>query len=67
MDLITVDVSAVPPSAAQPGDFVDVIGPHGDADALAQAAGTIGYELLARLGSRIHRVYRHRVHQAAAL
>jgi alanine racemase len=67
MDLITVDVSAVPPAAAQPGDFVDVIGPHGDADAFAEAAGTIGYELLARLGARIQRVYRHRVHQAAAL
>jgi alanine racemase len=67
MDLITVDVSAVLPSALQPGDFVDVIGPQGDADALAQAAGTIGYELLARLGSRIPRVYRHRVHQAASL
>ncbi len=58
MDLITVDVSALPPDTLRPGDFVDVLGPHSDADALARASGTIGYEILTRLGSRLHRVYK---------
>jgi len=58
MDLITVDVSAVPPDALRPGDFVDVLGPYSDADRLAQASGTIGYEILTRLGQRLHRVYK---------
>ena len=58
MDLITVDVSALPPDALRPGDFVDVLGPGNDADALARAGGTIGYEILTRLGQRLHRVYK---------
>ena len=58
MDLITVDVSALPPDALRPGDFVDVLGPSTDADALARAGGTIGYEVLTRLGQRLHRVYK---------
>ena len=58
MDLITVDVSAVPPDCARPGGFVDVLGPHYGADALARDSGTIGYELLTRFGARLHRVYK---------
>jgi alanine racemase len=58
MDLITVDVSALPPDALRPGDFVDVLGPSTDADALARAGGTTGYEVLTRLGQRLHRVYK---------
>ncbi len=58
MDLITVDISAVPPQSIRPGDFVDVLGPRYDADALARDSGTIGYEVLTRLGARLHRVYK---------
>ena len=37
---------------------VTLIGGEIDVDALATAAGTIGYEVLTNLGSRYHRVYR---------
>jgi alanine racemase len=57
MDLITLDVSALPPSAAQPGGFVDLIGPHNPVDRIAEEAGTIGYEILTSLGRRYHRIY----------
>ncbi|HVJ55751.1 MAG TPA: alanine racemase [Aliidongia sp.] len=57
MDLITVDVSAVPPHQAQPGGFVDILGPHYGADDLARDSGTVGYELLTRLSRRLPRRY----------
>lgn len=55
MDLITIDISKAPD--AKPGDMVDLIGPHNDLDTVAAAAGTIGYELLTRLGRRYRRRY----------
>jgi alanine racemase len=55
MDLITVDVTRVP--EARPGDMVDLIGPYHDVDALAEEAGTIGYEILTSLGRRYRRHY----------
>ena len=55
MDLITVDVTRVP--EARLGDMVDLIGPHHDIDALAEEAGTIGYEILTSLGRRYRRHY----------
>lgn len=58
MDLLTVDVSDMPAAAAQPGGFVELIGDHFSVDDLADVAGTIGYEVLTRLGQRHHRVYR---------
>ncbi len=58
MDLLTIDVSDLPTAAAQPGGFVELIGDHFSADDLADVAGTIGYEVLTRLGHRHHRVYR---------
>ena len=57
MDLITLDVSAVPSEAACPGAFVELIGRHVAVDDLADWAGTIGYEVLTGLGSRLHRIY----------
>src|SRR5690606_27102795 len=56
MDSIVVDVT----DCAQPlaeGDLVDLISPEQDVDAVARAAGTIGYEILTRLGRRFHRRY----------
>ena len=47
----------VPAGLAQRGAFVDLIGPGASLDDLAASAGTIGYELLVRLGRRAHRVY----------
>lgn len=58
MDLLTIDVSAIPLKAAQPGSFAELIGDHFSADDLADVAGTIGYEVLTRLGQRHHRIYR---------
>ncbi len=56
MDLITVDVTDVGLGLAR-GDFVDLIGPNLTIEAMGAAAGTIGYEVLTRLGRRFHRVY----------
>jgi alanine racemase len=58
MDLITVDVSAVPGHLAQRGAWVEVLGSRTTIDDLTDRAGTIGYELLTRLGKRVHRIYR---------
>ena len=57
MDLITLDVTSVPPESARPGVLVDLIDPETGLDTLAGEAGTIGYELLTALGRRYHRAY----------
>jgi alanine racemase len=58
MDLISVDVTDVPDGRARRGDFATLIGPALGIDELAASFGTIGYELLTRLGHRFHRVYK---------
>jgi alanine racemase len=58
MDLLTLDVTDADPVLARPGAFVDLIDEQQDVDAVAAAAGTIGYEVLTALGRRYHRVYR---------
>ena len=57
MDSIVVDVTGLPPGSAKPGDWAVLIGEGMDADALADAAGTIGYEILTSLGARHERSY----------
>lgn len=57
MDLITLDVTALPGDSALPGTMVDLLDPETGADAVAEAAGTIGYEILTALGQRYHRRY----------
>jgi alanine racemase len=57
MDLAVFDVSAVDPSAARPGGFIELLGDEYGVDAAAADAGTIGYEILTALGRRYHRVY----------
>ncbi len=57
MDFITVDVTDVPPALTRRGAWVEVMGPRITVDDLTDKAGTIGYELLTRLGQRVHRVY----------
>ncbi|MGE0736490.1 MAG: alanine racemase [Alphaproteobacteria bacterium] len=57
MDLVTIDVTDVPEDLAQPGTYVDVLGEHNPIDEAAARAGTIGYELLTRLGKRFARRY----------
>jgi len=51
MDLLTVDVTAL----ADVPETLDLIGPHQPVDAVADAAGTIGYEILTALGGRYAR------------
>ncbi|MEX3015817.1 alanine racemase [Gymnodinialimonas hymeniacidonis] len=51
MDLLTIDVT----DCAEPPEALDILGPHQSVDQLAEAAGTIGYEILTALGSRYAR------------
>jgi alanine racemase len=58
MDLITLDVSAIPPARCPVGTQATLLGEGIDIDDLADAAGTISYEILTHLGQRYHRVYK---------
>jgi alanine racemase len=59
MDMLMADVTGLDVS---PGDDVVIIGPQGDdridVREMATQIGTIPYEILCRIGSRIERVYR---------
>lgn len=55
MDLITLDVTAVP--NIRVGDTAELMGERLPVDDVAAAAGTIGYEVLTRLGARFDRRY----------
>ncbi|MBF0270235.1 MAG: alanine racemase [Alphaproteobacteria bacterium] len=55
MDLITFDVTGVPQGAVHPGAFVTLLGEGASVDEAADAAGTIGYEILTNLGPRYFR------------
>jgi alanine racemase len=57
MDLISLDISGLAEGAVRPGVAVELIGGPDGVDRLAAAAGTIGYEILTRLGSRFARRY----------
>ncbi|MFS2028344.1 alanine racemase [Massilia sp. CT11-137] len=57
MDSITLDVTGIPDARLQPGMTVELLGPHQHVDVVAAEAGTIGYELLTRLGARFERRY----------
>jgi alanine racemase len=58
MDLMTVDISDLPDRAVHRGGVATLIGGELSIDDVAAAAGTIGYEVLTRLGARCHVVYR---------
>jgi alanine racemase len=58
MDLTCVDVTDVPDGGVHRGDLATFIGGGIGIDDFATAAGTIGYEVLTRLGLRCHLVYR---------
>ena len=57
MDSITLDVTGIPESRLLPGMTVELLGPHQHVDAVAAEAGTIGYEVLTRMGARFERRY----------
>lgn len=56
MDLITIDVTDIGREVRR-GDPVTLVGPGATIEALGRAAGTIGYEVLTRLGPRFARRY----------
>jgi alanine racemase len=53
MDLITADVS----NLGEVPETLQLMGKHQSVDAIADAAGTIGYEILTSLGQRYYRVF----------
>jgi alanine racemase len=55
MDLITLDVSAAPD--LQPGDWVELLGPHMPLTNASHLSGMSEYELLTSLGPRYERRY----------
>jgi alanine racemase len=58
MDMLAIDATGIP---VEPGEEVVFLGEQGseriDAAEMAAAIGTIPYEILCRIGSRIERVY----------
>jgi len=57
MDLVTVDVTDLPEDAARAGAFATLIGGDLSLEDAGFSAGTIGYEILTRLGPRFTRLY----------
>ena len=58
MDLLMLDITELADGAVRRGDFATLIGGELSIDEVAAAAGTIGYEILTRLGMRCHLDYR---------
>ena len=57
MDLIVIDVTEAPADSVERGAPATLIGEALDIDEVARRAGTIGYEILTRLGPRYRRRY----------
>jgi len=57
MDLICVDVTDIEDDPIKRGDWAEIIGPNLSIEEIGKAAGTIGYEVLTRLGTRFQRIY----------
>ncbi|GBQ25360.1 alanine racemase [Acetobacter estunensis NRIC 0472] len=58
MDSLAVDVTDLGEMPLAAGEAFDLIGPHNPLEMAAEAAGTIGYELLVDLGGRYLREWR---------
>ena len=54
MDMFTIDVTDV---SIHPGDWVELFGDHLSAHEVAEKAGSVSWELFARLGPRFERFY----------
>lgn len=59
MDLACIDVTELADGSVHRGDAATLIGGDIGIDDIAASAGTIGYEILTRLGLRSQVVYRH--------
>ncbi|HEY2533092.1 MAG TPA: alanine racemase [Xanthobacteraceae bacterium] len=58
MDLVCLDVTDLQDAVVRRGDLATFIGAGLSIDDVAASAGTIGYEILTRLGPRCRRIYR---------
>jgi len=58
MDLVCIDITDLPDGVVHRRDAATFIGPDITIDDVAASAGTIGYEILTRLGRQGHRIYR---------
>ncbi len=56
MDMLTLDLTGVPDSGV--GSHVELWGPSLSANEVADAVGTIAYELVTRVAPRVPRSYR---------
>lgn len=57
MDLVIVDVGALPDGAVRPGMPVELLGPNRPVDEVAAEAGTIANEILTGLSPRYQRIH----------
>ena len=57
MDMITVDLSGVPEDAVEVGAWVEIFGRNAPIERVAEQTGTIPYEVLTGIGSRVQRIY----------
>lgn len=57
MDLVAFDVTELGAGSPVPGEMLEILGPTVSVDDQADAAGTIGYEILTSLKGRYERVY----------
>lgn len=57
MDLMAIDITELPEGDVRRGDFATLIDGGITVDDVASFSGTIGYEVLTRLGRRYHRIY----------
>ncbi len=57
MDFVVLDATDAPEGAARRGEWVEILGAGIGVDELAARSGTIGYEILTRLGPRYARRY----------
>ena len=58
MDLLAIDITALPPGATRRGALVSLLNTEITVDELAHHFGTIGYEVLTSLGRRYVRAYK---------
>jgi len=59
MDYITIDITKIANEKIKTGDFIEIIGDKFTLDDLATVANTVPHEVLTRLGTRHHRIYRN--------
>ncbi len=58
MDLVSLDITDLPHGVVRRNDTATFIGEEITIDDIAASAGTIGYEILTRLGRNCHHIYR---------